>query len=106
MAKSGTSFSKEKPSTGRPKGSKNRTTNEMLLMVKDLVDSNLDKLVDDIKNLQPMNRVIAVEKLMKYVLPTLTVNKNDNQNSGGMTIKIIYDDDEVENKPSDKELLL
>ncbi|MBC8984775.1 hypothetical protein H9X96_03190 [Pedobacter sp. N36a] len=64
---------------GRPRGSKNKATENMKQAVKDLIDSNWKIIGDDIKKLSPKDRVAFIEKLVAYVLPkTTTIEGNMN----------------------------
>jgi hypothetical protein len=56
---------------GRPKGSKNKNTNEIREYIQFLVEDNLDQLNTDIKGLDPRDRLKAVIDLAKFILPTL-----------------------------------
>jgi len=55
---------------GRKKGTPNRTTQEMKDLLKDFISSNLDQLQSDFESLEPYKRFEALDKMMKYVLPT------------------------------------
>lgn len=56
---------------GRQKGTPNRTTTEIRQMYQYLIESNLDLLENDIKELQPKERLRIIIELSKFVLPTL-----------------------------------
>jgi hypothetical protein len=56
---------------GRTKGTPNKTTAEIRERYQILITSNLDLLDDDLKSLEPMQRIKAVIDLSKFVLPTL-----------------------------------
>jgi hypothetical protein len=56
---------------GRPLGSKNKTTEEIRQAILSIVNNNIDKLQNDIDSLQPKDRVILFERLLKYVIPPL-----------------------------------
>lgn len=54
---------------GRPKGAKGKAPKALLERVKLLVDSNIDKLQNDLDALPPAERVRAIIKLLDFVLP-------------------------------------
>ena len=56
---------------GRTKGTLNKTTAEIRERYQILINSNLDLLDDDLKSLEPVQRIKAVIDLSKFVLPTL-----------------------------------
>lgn len=55
---------------GRPKGSKNKSTQELKEMVNTFISNNADQFQADFKKLDPKDRVMLYEKMLKYVLPT------------------------------------
>ncbi len=57
---------------GRKKGTKNKTsTTDLRLWINQFIDDNRAQLQKDWKALEPKERVILFEKLLKYSLPTL-----------------------------------
>lgn len=52
-------------------GKKNRTTEETRERFKDLLESNFDKIQEDLEQLAPEQRIKALLDLAKFVLPTL-----------------------------------
>jgi hypothetical protein len=56
---------------GRTKGTPNKITAEIREHYQNLITSNLDLLDDDLKSLEPMQRIKAIIELSKFVLPTL-----------------------------------
>lgn len=83
---------------GRPKGSKNRTTEEIRTFIQMIVDKNLDNLEADLERMNPTNRWIIIDKISKYFMPTLSKNDNNNFNTGDITIKVKYDEPPAPNK--------
>lgn len=77
---------------GKPKGAKNRSTEEIRTFIQMIVDKNLENLESDLAVMNPTNRWIILDKITKYFLPSLTSNKNDNTITGGIEIKVTYDD--------------
>lgn len=86
--------------TGRKKGSKNRSTEEIRTFLQAIVNNNLSNLEADLVKMNPTNRWVIIDKLTKYFLPALTKNDNNNSNTGEITIKIEYENPNDE--PSDK----
>lgn len=97
MAKNQTSFKKGVSGNpkGKPKGVKNRTTEQMREFIKQVVDNNLGSLESDLAKMSNTNKWIILEKLTKYFLPALNKNDNQNVNSGDVTITVKYDEREV-----------
>ena len=56
---------------GRTKGTPNRNTDEIRQNFQLLIENNLTTLENDIKELEPKDRIKAILDLSKFVLPTL-----------------------------------
>ena len=56
---------------GRTKGTPNRNTDEIRQKFQLLIENNLTTLENDIKELEPKDRIKAILDLSKFVLPTL-----------------------------------
>ena len=56
---------------GRNKGTPNRNTDEIRQNFQLLIENNLTTLENDIKELEPKDRIKAILDLSKFVLPTL-----------------------------------
>ena len=56
---------------GRPKGAGNKGVQILRDKVKDLLEDNFDTIADDLKALEPKDRVSAYIKLMDFALPKL-----------------------------------
>lgn len=54
---------------GRPRGAKNKATNELREWVERLINDNLDTITNDIKELDPNERVKFFLALLNYTLP-------------------------------------
>lgn len=81
---------------GKPKGSKNRTTDEMRVFLQQVIDKNYEKLEEDLAKMSPSARWMIIEKMSKYFMPTLTKNDNDTTINGGINIRVSYDDTPIE----------
>lgn len=94
MAEKKTTFKKGQSGNpnGRPKGTKNKTTEEIRSFIQLVVDKNLVNLEADLERMNPTNRWIILDKVMKYFMPTLTKNDNNNMNSGEVKIQVEYVD--------------
>lgn len=53
----------------RPKGAPNKTTKEMRDFVQAFLSDNLDQMQSDFDQLEPLERLRFIEKLMPYVMP-------------------------------------
>ena len=60
-----------KGNTGKPKGSKNKSTEKIRQAFADLIEDNLERLSNDLKQMQGKDRVRFIIDLSKFVLPTL-----------------------------------
>lgn len=68
---------------GRTKGTCNKTTTELREKFSLLIESNFDKLQQDIDLLEPKDRIKTILEMAKFVLPTLKTTDltTDNGNS-------------------------
>ena len=66
MFKQGNTFGK-----GRKQGSKNINTEEVRTAFQNLVESNLEQLEQDLKELEPKDRLKIIIELSKFILPSL-----------------------------------
>lgn len=56
---------------GRPKGSPNKATKDLRQWINGFIESQTEQIQMDWKQLEPKDRIILFEKLLKYSLPTL-----------------------------------
>lgn len=56
---------------GRPKGATNKATDRLRSWVTSFLEDNLDQIKKDFHLLEPKDRLILFERLLKYSLPTL-----------------------------------
>lgn len=56
---------------GRTKGTPNKTTSEIREHFQNLISENLKQLNDDLKSLEPLQRLKMIIELSKFVVPTL-----------------------------------
>ncbi len=73
---------KRQKTGGRIAGTPNKVTKELKEVVKGFLDANAKNLQKDFDELQPNERLIFFERLLKYALPTQTrqesnINLND-----------------------------
>ena len=52
-------------------GSPNKTTQEIRELIQNLIENNVDRLQEDLNNLEAKDRIKAIIDLAKFVLPTL-----------------------------------
>ena len=55
---------------GKPKGAVNKTTRELREIINEFLSSNLDKIQDDYNQLEPKEKLLFIDKMLKQVLPT------------------------------------
>jgi hypothetical protein len=56
---------------GRPIGTPNKSTSTLRDWITDFLEENKDKVREDWLLLEPKDRIVLFEKLLKYSLPTL-----------------------------------
>ena len=56
---------------GRKQGSKNKSTTEIRETFKNLLESNLEQIQNDLNELDPKDRIMFLLKLTSFVIPTL-----------------------------------
>jgi uncharacterized protein (UPF0305 family) len=56
---------------GRPKGTPNKVTIEMKTWLSGLIEKNRRQMERDLKQLEPKERLIILEKLMQYTVPKM-----------------------------------
>ncbi|HRO47330.1 hypothetical protein [Agriterribacter sp.] len=69
MAGNKTSF--KKGQGGRKPGAPNKATKDLRQWINSFIDSQTEQIQKDWKQLEPKDRIILFERLLKYSLPTL-----------------------------------
>ena len=54
---------------GRPKGTPNKITQDMRHWLSELIEGNRHQMEEDLKALEPKDRLQILERLMQYVIP-------------------------------------
>jgi len=62
---------------GRPKGSPNKATADLRQWITNFIDDNREQIQKDWKALEPKDRIVLFEKMLKYALPTLQAMQLD-----------------------------
>lgn len=62
---------------GRKKGTPNKATNTMRTWLNGLIESNRHQIEDDIKALEPKDRLMILERFMQYTTPKMQSVKTD-----------------------------
>lgn len=57
--------------SGRPVGTSNKSTNKLRDWITEFLEDNKDRIKEDWLLLEPKDRIVLFEKLLKYSLPTL-----------------------------------
>jgi len=60
---------------GRPQGTPNKSTKEIKDLINNFISRNIDTVQNDYMRLEPKDRLLFLEKLFKYVIPTKTDNE-------------------------------
>jgi len=56
---------------GRPVGSTNKATANLRQWITDFIEGQRKQIISDWQQLEPKDRIIMFEKLLRFVLPTL-----------------------------------
>jgi hypothetical protein len=72
--------------SGRAKGTVNKTTTEIREHYQKLVSKNLELLDKDLKSLEPLQRLKMIIELSKFVIPTLKQQDVTLESGQGMNI--------------------
>lgn len=56
---------------GKPKGAVNKTTSDLRQWVTSFIEGNRAQIQKDWQALEPKDRIVLFERLLKYTLPTL-----------------------------------
>lgn len=76
---------------GRTIGTVNKTTAEIREHFQCLVSDNLEQLNEDLKSLEPLQRLKMIIELSKFVVPTLKATElTTGENNGFQPIEIRY----------------
>ena len=75
---------------GRPKGTSNKSTEEIRKAYQEIVSLNLEKLQDDLEKMSPQARWNILTNLQKTFLPSLTKAEIEGAVSGDINIKVEF----------------
>jgi hypothetical protein len=75
---------------GRKSGSVNKTTAEIRECFQNLVFNNLEQLENDLKILEPLQRLKMIIELSKFIVPTLKATELTETDKKPIEIKIGY----------------
>ena len=54
---------------GRPPGTPNRITTDLKAFIADIVEMNREAIKSDLEALEPYQRLVILEKLLRFVIP-------------------------------------
>ena len=85
---------------GREKGTPNKITSEIREKFMLLVESNIDRLQEDLNALEPIDRIRMIIGLSKFVLPTLkAIDINEKVDTPQpLEVNFHYTTEELENR--------
>ncbi len=90
---------------GRPKGKPNKSTAELKEAIKLIVSKNIDKFQSDIDSLEPKDRLIYIENLFKYCVPSIQaepIEEEKPNNTNFMERMIAMYTDNIKDKNQDE----
>lgn len=62
---------------GRPKGVPNKVTGTVKEWIASIIDSNRQQFEDDLKSLEPNERIKVISNLFQYVVPKASTGSDD-----------------------------
>jgi hypothetical protein len=62
---------------GRVKGTPNKVNTDFKEIITELLNNNIDNIQNDLDSLEPKDRLAFIERLFKYVVPSLSAAKID-----------------------------
>jgi hypothetical protein len=62
---------------GRPKGATGKLSGDLRTKINDIIDNQVVNIENDLNSLEPKDRLLILEKLLKYALPTLQAQSLD-----------------------------
>lgn len=62
---------------GRPKGIPNKVTGTVKEWIASIIDGNRDQFEQDLKSLQPGERIRVISNLLQYIVPKPSDNQDD-----------------------------
>ena len=74
---------------GQTAGTVNKTTTEIREHFQNLVSDNLEQLNEDLKGLEPLQRLKMIVELSKFVVPTLKATELSTTTENGFTPIVI-----------------
>ena len=54
---------------GRPKGGRNRSTEQLRDVLRRFIDENIDSLQDEFKHLEPKEKFAAINQMLRHCMP-------------------------------------
>jgi hypothetical protein len=75
---------------GRTAGTLNKTTTEIRAHFQNLVSDNLEQLNEDLKTLDPLQRLKMIIELSKFVVPTLKATEFSTDSKENFVIRVGY----------------
>lgn len=70
-------MAKKEKTGGRQAGTPNKLTGDLRAKINTIIENQIDSIEVDLKALEPKDRLMILEKLLKYALPTLQAQSFD-----------------------------
>lgn len=89
---------------GRCAGTPNKVTGTLKEFVVNLIDQNREQIENDLKQLEPKDRLTIIERLMGYVIPKQTKSDLQVQDWTNEKIEIVYVESGFKPKTSESDV--
>ena len=81
---------------GRPIGTPNKITADLKAFIADIVEMNREAIKRDLEALEPYQRLVILEKLMRFVIPQEKSTQSIEVKPERLAPIIIFSDDDTE----------
>lgn len=99
----GKKFQKGDPkpvNSGRKKGVKNKSTQEIRDAIQKVLSNKIDELESDLELMSPFNQWQILDKVAKYFMPALSKSDDTLEHSGEIQINVSFTDEPTSDNPT------